>query len=209
MQPARIDAIVSDWQARDHARAPLPADRAAVVDSEAARALVVRLVSEEAAPAELLGAWLRLGRLLAERGASPTLLAGTVDGLAEALLVGVPRAIDDWAAARAAVLEGALAVAGERLRRAGRTAWDYPGCVAVVREGSAAVCGPPDRIWDEDDAAAAWAARVASGLARRGVKEVVVTAGPVARAELEAALASVGAAVVPALAPAKKSLFGF
>lgn len=206
MQTARIDAIVSEWQARDRASAPLPADRSAVSETEALRALVVRLVTEEAKAPELLGAWLRLGRLLAERGASPTLLAATADGLAAAM----PERAGEWlGAARAAVLEGALSVTTERLRRAGRAAWDYPGCVAVVRDGAAAVCGPPDAIWDEDDAPEAWAARVAAGLARRGIKEVVVTAGPIARAELEAALGAVGASIVPALAPPKKSLFGF
>lgn len=191
MSEAAIEDAVAEWQRRDRERTAAAVDERAIAQSEAARALVVRSHLEGAHTAELLGAWLRLGRLSSELGASPTLLSGLVETL--------PRPLDPATAAgaRAAVLEGALRATSEELRAAGRRAWDYPGCVVPIDGASAAVVGPPDAVWDEDDALARWAGRVASGLARRGVREVLVTAGPRALAELDDALETVGARRVP------------
>ncbi len=78
----------------------------------------------------------------------------------------------------------------------------------MIDDARAAVVGPPDAVWDEDDALARWAGRVASGLARRGVREVLVTAGPRALAELDDALETVGVRRGSAPAPAPNGRAG-
>jgi hypothetical protein len=181
----RVDKLVSAWCARDHARALVPADHGAIDATIAARTFVMeRIVGDQGA--DLFHGCLVLGRLLAARGASPTLAAATVDGA-----IAVSEARGEWvASARAALAEGYGAARLERARAEAVTAWDYPRCaVRLGKDTAAFAAGAPD---DDDEALAEWAARVALAAQKDKVRHAIVGGAERPRAALAEALAFAG-----------------
>lgn len=192
-----LDESLDAWAKLDAARALHPADHLALRSTEPARSLVAELLLA-GAERDLWNACARLGGMMADEGASPSLAAGTIDNAALALSV-----IDAGriAPARASLLEGYVASIREIERGTSAAAWDYPNCVVKVEDGMVAIaCGRPT---DDRDALAAWAERVASKLSKAKVKRAILEGGDIARAELASALELVGIALGPA--PASKS----
>jgi hypothetical protein len=191
------------WREHDVARSIHAADRDAIRATEAARALVLERLANAPASArtsrstsgdparDLYNACARLGRLLFEAGASPTLATTTIDGATQALTgLDLPHEPGLVASARASIAEGYVAAALDAERARARRAWEYPACAARIDGATAAiVAGAPE---DDDEALGDWAARVASGASKDGIREVVVSGPPRARAELAEALALLG-----------------
>jgi hypothetical protein len=191
---SRVRRALAAWHEHDVTRSLHAVDREAIRATEAPRTLVVELLFAPRAPRDLYSACARLGRLLAEAGASPSLAASTLDGAAEALqAVGIPFEVVRLAPARASVAEGYVAAIVEAERAAARRAWDYPACAVELDDVTLAItCGYPA---DDGEALANWAARVAAGASRAGKRRAVVSGPAAARAELAAALGLVGIAV--------------
>lgn len=198
-------AVVAAWAELDAARALHPADRSAIRSTEAARSLVVELFGaagaarDAAAPAEgrdLFSACARLGGLLAEAGASPSLAGGTIDNAARALAgAGAPVDATRLAAARASLVEGYVAAVRDGERAAALAAWAYPACVVPLVDGAVAIaCGLPT---DDGEALGAWAAQIAGRLVKAKVRRAVLSGPPRARAEVASAVELVGIEVVP------------
>jgi hypothetical protein len=177
--------IVAKWCARDHGRALTPEDHAVIDASVAARTLVVERTG--VGLGDFFSACAVLGRLIADRGGSPTLAAVTIDGVGEAM--GVADA--PWmASARAAVAEGFAGARDEMAKRVAEAAWEYPRCVAKLADGAIAIAaGFPD---DDADAVAAWAARVAHDAALAHVRRAVVDGAAPACAAVVDALSLAG-----------------
>ncbi len=187
----RIEALAAGWAARDHARALVPEDHAAIDATSAARVLVVtRLLGD--GHADLFHACLVLGRLLAEHGGTPTLAAATMDGAIEE--TGVR---GEWlVSARAALAEGYAAARIDKARADAMRAWDFPRCaVPVDKDTMAFVAGPPD---DDDDALGEWAARVAVKAVRAKVRRARVSGPEKPRNALVEALDLLGVEILPA-----------
>jgi hypothetical protein len=189
------------WREHDIARAIHPADRAAIGATDSARTLVLELFSRSEGHArDLYNAGARLGRLLADAGASPSLAATTIDGAISALeATGV--AIDDTLVAplRASVAEGYLAGVVESERFAARRAWEYPACaVRLDRETAAIAASFPDA---DAEALGDWAARTALAASKDGVKTAVLSGPEAPRAELASAFSTIGIDVRTDLAP--------
>jgi hypothetical protein len=181
------DAVVAAWSARDRARAVLPADREIVDGSAAVRALIVDLVLAGGPEDELYDACAVLGRLIAQRGGSPTLASATLDHAADALDA---RSAPWLVPGRAAVAEGFAATLVEDARREAMHAWEYPSCAVPLGQAALAIAaGHPS---DDDEVLAAWAARVAKAAALAGVRRAVVSGGELACAALVDALTLVG-----------------
>lgn len=182
------------WREHDISRAIHPLDREAIGATENARTLVLELLARGAKAngnRDLYTACARLGRLLADAGASPTLASTTIDGAAQALAES-GTAIDPalLPAARASCVEGYVAAALESERAAARRGWDWPACsVRIDDERAAIACGFPT---DDGDALGDWAARVATAAAKAGVRSVVLAGPDAAKTELESALSLVG-----------------
>jgi hypothetical protein len=192
MKPTDRDAVIAAWCAKDRARGVLPADREIVDASTALRALVVDLVLAGGPEDELYDACAVLGRLIAQRGGSPTLASATLDHACEALDA---RAAPWLVPARAALAEGFAAALIEDVKREAMRAWDYPACVVPLGEAAIAVAaGHPS---DDDEVLAAWAARVAKTAAAKGIRRAVVAGGESAREAVSDALALVGIEVHP------------
>jgi hypothetical protein len=185
--PGDVASVVRSWCERDRALAFLAEDRAAIDATVNARSLVVEILSEAGAHTELFRACGVLGRLLADRGASPSLAAVVIDSLRD-----VAATLDESTvrAARAALFEGFAAARAERARARAAAHWDYPACVVPLENASIAIAaGHPD---DDEDALAAWAARVASAVARSGYRRAVIAGAEKARAALVDALELAG-----------------
>ncbi|MFO0736357.1 MAG: hypothetical protein U0270_10765 [Labilithrix sp.] len=195
-QLARNDSdALAAWATLDAARALHPADHLSLRSTEPARSLVIDLLGA-GAERDLWNACARLGRMMADEGASPSLAAGTIDNAAAALGVNDAARI---APARASLIEGYVASIREAERSSAVAAWDYPSCVVRIDDGVVAIaCGRPT---DDGDALTAWAERVASKLSKAKVKRAILEGGEVARAELASALELVGIALGPAPAP--------
>ncbi len=189
LKPEITDALAT-WNASDGARAVHPADRAAIAATEPARALVLDLLRRDPSR-DLYNACARLGVLLAEHGASPTLAAGTIDTAADAL------GTTATAAARAALVEGYVARLRDDAHEASLRAWDAPACV-VPLDGEpktvAVACFVPT---DDPEALAEWAARTATRLSKDRVKNVVLAGRIPVVTELKSALGLVGIAIGP------------
>jgi hypothetical protein len=193
MKPTDRDAIVAAWCAKDRARGVLPADREIVDASGAVRALVVDLAIAGGPEDELYDACAVLGRLIAQRGGSPTLASATLDHACDALDA---RAAPWLVPARAALAEGFAAALIEDVKREGMQSWEYPACTVPLGEAAIAVAaGHPS---DDDEVLAAWAARVAKSAAAKGIRRAVVAGSEHARAAVIDALALVGIEVRPA-----------
>jgi hypothetical protein len=182
---------VQAWCARDHAHALLPADHEAVETTIGVREVVVERLLASAPDADLFHACATLGRIIAERGGSPTLASWTIDGVREALGNEGP-----WLApARAAVAEGYAAARAEMAQREARGAWEWPRCSVPIDDATVAIAAShPD---DDADALAAWAGRVANAAALAGVRRVVVAGSEPARQALAEALDVVGIVRLP------------
>jgi hypothetical protein len=190
------DALLLTWCRSDLARAVLSADRKVIDDSMAIRALIADIVLTDAPADELYDACAVLGRMMAQRGGSPTLASVTVDHAADAL--GARNA--PWVvAARSALAEGFASALVEAARREATEAWEFPSCAVALGEAALAIAaGHPS---DDDEVLAAWAARVAKNAALRGVRRAVVAGGESACAALVDALYLVGIEVQRAVRP--------
>ena len=193
--------MIGLWAEADAARAIHPADHDAIRATEAARALVLALARSDGEPRDLFTACATLGRLLAERGASPSLASATMDSAADVLRssgVAPPPS-----AANAASIEGYVGAVVAAERAAARRAWEWPACAVPLDERTCAIAaGYPD---GGEDALVAWAERVAARAAKAGVLRAVVSGEGRARDELEAALAVVGVEVIAKLGAEPRS----
>jgi hypothetical protein len=187
MNSSDRDAVLATWCAKDRARAVLPADREIVDASTTVRALVVDLVVAGGPEDELYDACAVLGRLIAQRGGSPTLASATLDHARDALeAYGAPWLVP----ARAALAEGFAATLVEGARREGMQSWEFPACAVPLGEAAVAIAaGHPS---DDDEVLVAWAARVAKGAAQRGIRRAVVAGTERAQAAVVDALSLVG-----------------
>ena len=183
------ERLAGAWSARDHARALVPEDHAAIDATLAARVAVIEQL-RRGAHADLFHACLVLGRLLAERGGSPTLAAATMDGAFEE----TGAAGEATVSARASLAEGYAAARIDRGRREAVAAWDFPRCaVRVDKDTMAFMAGPPD---DDDDALGEWAARVAGAATRAKVRHAIVGGADKPRRVLSDALDLAGIEVM-------------
>ena len=190
--PAR--ALIA-WRAHDTKSALHGADREAVRSTDAPRALVLELLMRPGPGRDLYNACARLGRLLADAGASPSLAVATIDGAARALEeLGIPCEVERLAPARASVAEGYFAVVVENERASARRAWDYPACAVRISKDTVGIAaGYPS---EDREALADWSARVALAVSRAGYKHAALAGSEAARAELEQALSLVGVDLV-------------
>lgn len=191
LSPEASERALTAWREHDAAHALHAPDRAAVDLTDAPRALVLDLLARPGLPRDLYSACARLGRLLADAGASPSLAAATLEGAAGALRdLGITYDPSRVAPARASVAEGYFAVTVERERAAARRAWEYPACVVRVDERTVAiVAGYPA---DDGEALADWAARVAVAASRDGYRRALVSGPDAAASELAEALGTLG-----------------
>jgi hypothetical protein len=188
--------VVAAWCRSDLLRAVLPADREIVGASMTVRSLIIELVSTNDTPDELYDACAVLGRLVAQRGGSPTLASVTVDNAAAA--IGIPDA--PWVvAARASLAEGFASALIETARRDAMAGWEFPNCAVPLGEAALAIAaGHPS---DDEEVLAAWAARTAKAAALRGVRRAVVSGGERACEALVEALYLIGIEVQKAARP--------
>lgn len=195
MDREAIDRLVDAWCAHDAEQGFLPADREVVDATRSLRALVV----EEATPGgrDLLNACARLGRMIAERGGSPSLMATTADGLELAL---GPSSPHDRHGVRVAIAEGFVAGRLEMARGDALAAWDPPHCIVPIDGDAIAIAaGFPD---DDHDALEAWSAKIAQAALSAGARSAFVTGRPSAVRAATDALTLVGVRV--ANAPSKR-----
>jgi hypothetical protein len=190
------DALVAAWSAKDRTRAVLPADRDLVDASATIRALIIDLALAGGAEDELYDAAAVLGRLIAQRGGSPTLASATLDHAADVLDA---RSAPWLVPARAAVAEGFSAMVVEHAQLEAMRTWEFPSCaVPLGHAGLAIAAGHPS---DDDEVLAAWAARVARAAALAGVRRAVLSGGERASAALRDALTVAGIEVNEAPKP--------
>jgi hypothetical protein len=187
MSPIDRDAVVAAWCAKDRARGVLPADREVIEASTALRTLIVDLATAGGPEDELYDACAVLGRLVAQRGGSPTLASATLDHACDAL---GSRDVPWLVSARAALAEGFAAALIEGVHHEDMRSWEFPACAVPLGEAAVAIAaGHPS---DDDEVLAAWAAGVAKGAAARGMRRAVVAGGERARAAVVDALGLVG-----------------
>jgi hypothetical protein len=192
-----LDDLVDAWCARDAALAFLATDRAVIEATRQPRALIVERVRGGAPDADLFHACAMLGRLIGARGGSPSLASGTIDSARE-VLAGLEGAAARGA--RGALAEGFVAARAEADFAAAAERWEYPGCVVPLEDANVAIAaGYPD---EDEDALAAWAARVASAVARAGYRRAILAGGEKARAQLADALELAGVNVRTTSPPA-------
>jgi hypothetical protein len=181
------DAVVTAWSLQDCAQSVHPADRAVVDASANVRALIVDLALARGLEKELYDACAVLGRLMAQRGGSPTLASATIDHAAEVLDA---RSASWVVPARAAVVEGFAATVVEDAQLEALRSWEFPRCVVPLGQaGLAIAAGHPS---EDEEVLGAWSARVARAAALAGVRRAIVSGGELATAALVDALALVG-----------------
>lgn len=188
MDRGAIDRLVDAWCEHDAARAFLPADRDAVEATRGVRALVC----EEALATtgrDLLHACAHLGRMIADRGGSPSLLATTADGLVAAL----GSAKLDMHGVRVALAEGYEAARQDQAREEAKRTWDPPHCLVRIDATTVAIAaGFPD---DDHDALEEWAAKVAQAVLASHARTAIVSGRPPATRAATSALTLVGVTV--------------
>jgi hypothetical protein len=170
--PSRDEAaaLADAWEKNDESMAAVALDRAAAAEARGRRELVCDLLLTEAPERELLTALHAYGRLLAERGASPSVLSVTIEGARAA--VGEKYAVALGPSARAAVTEGYFAAAREAFGEDALRAWDPPACIARIGEDAFAIAAHlPTREPDDVDA---WATRIARWLVSKKAARVIV-----------------------------------
>jgi hypothetical protein len=179
--------LLEKWAEIDRARAVLPADRAIIEASTSLRAHILDLVGTPGESDELFDACAMLGRMIADRGGSPTFASATLDGACEALGLVAPASL---VPARATVVEAFSTALAESARREASRGWEYPSCaVPLGQAGVAIAAGLPS---DDDEQIDAWAARVAKAAALAGVRRAVISGSERACAALVDAFALVG-----------------
>jgi len=185
------ERALAAWREHDAAHALHGYDRAALRATDAPRALVLEHLVRPGPARDLYNACARLGRLLADAGASPSLAVSTLDGAVRALEdAAITWDVGRLAPARASVAEGYFATVVEGERLAARHAWDYPACaVRVGKDVVAIIAGFPA---EDGEALADWAARVALAVSREGHRSAIVAGEGPAVAELSQALSLVG-----------------
>ena len=193
---------IAGWAEHDASRAIHAVDREVIRATEAARWLVVDHFGPAAPARDLFNACARLGGLMADAGASPSLASGTIDSAVRALHeAGAALDASRVAAARASLLEGYVAAARDGERAAGLASWEWPACAVPVGEDLVAIaCGHPV---DDRDALAAWAARVAGKLVKAKVRRVILSGLDAAKAEIASAVDLVGIEVVAQAVPSE------
>jgi hypothetical protein len=181
------DAILTAWCESDRSGAVLPSDHRIVDASTSLRALIVDLALSGGLDDEIYDACGVLGRLIAQRGGSPTLASLTIDHACDAL--GAREAA--WMApARAAVAEGFAMALTEEAKREAAKGWEFPGCAVAIGESALAfAAGHPS---DDDEVLAEWAARVANAAVLKGVRRAIISGSEHPRAALAEALSIVG-----------------
>jgi hypothetical protein len=187
MRVQDADAILTAWCDSDRASGVLAADHRIVDASTSLRALIIDLALSGGPDDEIYDACAVLGRLIAQRGGSPTLASMTIDHACEALgATGTP-----WRRpARAALAEGFALALTEEARSEAAKGWEFPGCSVAVGEGVLALAaGHPS---DDDEVLAEWAARVANAAALKGSRRAIVGGRERPRAALAEALAIAG-----------------
>jgi hypothetical protein len=202
-QPADAERALAAWREHDALHALHNHDRAAIRATDAPRALVLELLARPGAPSrDLYNACARLGRLLADAGASPSLAVATLEGAARALSeLGLACDAARLSPARASVAEGYFAVIIEGERGAARRTWEYPACAVRVGKDTVAIAaGYPA---DDGEALADWSARVALAVSRDGYKHAILSGNDGAKAELTQALSMVGVGLAAADAEPK------
>lgn len=200
LAPRDAERALAAWREHDVVHSSLhQADRDAVRASEAARSLVLELLARTGDGRDLFNACARLGRLLADAGASPTLAVATLDGAAEALAgIGIACDATLLPPARASVAEGYFAAVLEVERVLARQTWEYPACaVRLAKDTVALAAGYPA---DDVEALADWSARVALCVSRDGYKQAILAGPERVRTELAQALALVGVELVTTIA---------
>ncbi|MCL2725604.1 MAG: hypothetical protein FWD69_14315 [Polyangiaceae bacterium] len=194
-----LASLLEEWQSADDLRAILPADHAAIRAAEVPRALVIELLSRRESNArDLYNACARLGRSLADAGASPSLAATTLDGAVSALRrASIDLDSAEAAAARASLIEGYVAAILDAERSAQKKVWEYPACSVRLDEKTLAIVAAyPD---DDLESLANWAARVALGAHRDGVERVIVGGSKAVQSELAHTLGLIGITVADRL----------
>jgi hypothetical protein len=192
------DRAVASWAEHDARYALDRADRDAIRATEAVRWLVLDLFG--AGARDLFNACARLGRLMAEAGASPSLAANTIDGAVWALAdAGVSFDASRVAAARASLIEGYIAAVRDAAWTASLAHWEYPACAVPLEHGAIAIaCGYPT---GDGEALADWAARTVGRLVKANVRRVVLSGPEAAKAEVASAAALVGIEIVASMHP--------
>jgi hypothetical protein len=187
MTPRDSEALVAAWCDLDRRAAVLEADREIVDASRPLRAVIAGFALAGGLDEEIYDACASLGRLIAQRGGSPTLAALTVDHAGDAL--GVRPAA--WLGpGRAAVAEGFTRALLERVQQDSLQSWAFPRCAVALPGGVVAIAaGFPS---DDPELLGEWAARVAKAAALQGARQAFVAGPDAARAAVEEALDVVG-----------------
>jgi hypothetical protein len=189
--PEPLDAALAVWRRRDLAHALHPEDRAAIDATDPPRALVLELLAFTSHERDLYSACARLGRSLAEAGASPTLAVTTLDGAADALQsVSLSCGGERMRAARASLAEGYIATRSEFAHAEATRAWEYPACAVPLDALTVAVAGGYPS--GDNEALSDWCARVALAVSKAGYRRARVGGPERTRCELEAALRGLG-----------------
>jgi hypothetical protein len=188
--------VLAAWAEHDAARALHPVDRNVIRATEAARSLVLDLLGAGHVR-DLFNACARLGALMAEGGASPSLAAGAIDSGVRALEdVGVPHDGSRLAAARASLIEGYVGAVRDAERARALDTWEYPACAVRLDAQTVAIaCGHPTA---DAEALAGWAARIAGQSVKAKVRIAVLAGEDAAKAEVASALELVGIQVTEA-----------
>jgi hypothetical protein len=204
--PTPADAMVERWCRADGARAFVKSDHDVIESTTAVRSVIAeRLTSASGTGMErdVLNAFGALGRLVGERGGSPTLAAAIVDGALEALgsdeATPSPRQAAWVIPARAAMAEAFARARNDAAKSEANARWEYPACaVSIAPDTVAVAAGFPD---DDVDALREWASRVAHGASLSSVRRVIVSGSAAAEAALAEALGIAGIECIPGQAP--------
>jgi hypothetical protein len=187
-----MDALVDAWCAHDVKMALIPVDHEVVEATRTQRALICEEATTRGNGRDFLNACDRLGRMIGERGGSPTLVASTADGLAE-VLADHAKTID-VVLARVALAEGFAAAILETARTDALAKWEAPHCVVRIDATTVAIAaGFPD---DDHDLLAGWAARVTQFVLSDKKRNAIVSGRPAAVHALVDALTLVGVTLV-------------
>jgi hypothetical protein len=192
-----MEHLVDAWCAQDLKRALIPVDHEIVDATRALRALICEEALARRNGREILSAWARLGRMIGERGGSPTLMASTADGLVAAL--GDDAKDFDVVHARVALAEGFAAAVRDSARAESLATWEPPHCIVRVDANTVAIsAGFPD---DDHDLLEAWSARVTQWVLADKKRNAIVTGRAPAVHALVDALTLVGVTLVSDASP--------
>jgi hypothetical protein len=187
-----IETLVDAWCSHDLKKALIPVDREIVEATRALRALICEEAVAHRTGREILSAWTRLGRMIGERGGSPTLIASTADGLFAAL--GDRASGVDILHARRVLAEGFAAAARDDAHAEMLASWEPPHCIVRIDATTVAItAGFPD---DDHELLEAWAARVTQFVLADKKRNAIVSGRDEAVRALVDALTLVGVTLV-------------